>query len=404
MSYLLECTLRELRRRKARTAVNVFGCALAVALVVVLLGLVSSAKSAANAVLTSTGTHFIAFVPLCSAACPVDAPAGDAESFVANGVPATLFAADYVAKVGGLPTVKDASPFLLYRLKDERDGHLFTIGGFDPASPTAVATTCCAATDVISGRFVRPDDSGAAMLEEAYARARGLNTGDTLAVAGELLAIVGVVNPGIRPAKADVYVPLPDARPLIERRIGHPVGDQANIVLVEVAGSSLQGQAMQSVRETIPGCVISTYACYKPAALVAGINEGSAWLLTIVIAVSAAAFALKSQLSSVIERRREIGILKAIGWADARVVAQILAESVLQAVAGGFIGCIAAEVLLWAILPGSAVGAAAAGSLPGRLPVIALGMALALAGGVIAGGIPALVAARMRPSEALRRL
>ena len=404
MSYLLECALRELTRRKWRSAAGVLGYLLAVATLVVLLGTLSASKAAANGVLKSTGTHFIAFVPECVSTCPSDARNDQNEGFVANGVPAGLFSRDYVDRVSRLPTVKDASPYLLYRFKDPQDGHLFSVGGFDPANREAVGTTCCAAADIIDGRFITPDDKNAAMLEEAYAKARELKAGDSVTIAGTAVPVVGIVNPGIRPAKADVYLRIDDARQLINRRVKPAVGNEANVVLVEVADSALQLQAIASVKRTLPGSVISTYACYRPAALVAGMNEASLWLLTIVIAVAAVALSLKSQLSSVVERRHDIGILKAIGWTDRRIVAQVIVESLLQAVAGGVLGC-AVAILITMLLPIKTVIGIAAGLSPAAfVPVLGLGILMAVLGGVIAGIFPALVAARMRPAEALRRI
>ena len=52
MSYLLECALRELTRRKWRSAAGVLGYLLAVATLVVLLGTLSASKAAANSAIS----------------------------------------------------------------------------------------------------------------------------------------------------------------------------------------------------------------------------------------------------------------------------------------------------------------------------------------------------------------
>ena len=403
MHYQLMCAIGELRRRKWRTAANVLGYLLAVGIMVLLAGTALVSRTAANNILRNTGTHFIAFIPTCLATCPADPAAEQGEGFVANGVASSLFATSYVERVAKLPAVKDVSPYLLYRFKHPADGHLFTIGGFDPAGKEAVRTTCCAAADIISGRFIKPGDAGVALLEEAYARSRGLKTGETITVMGMACRVIGIVNPGIRPAKADVYVPIDDAKRLINAVDGLHVGDEANVVLVEVAAASRQQEAIASVKKTIPGAVISTYACYKPAAQVAWMNDASARLLTIIVGAAAIALSLRSQLSSVVERRHDIGILKAIGWTDGRIVVQILLESALQASAGGLLGFALAALALAALPINSFAGSAASGGIP-LLRLGGAALLLAFAGGMLAGGIPALVAARMRPAQALRQL
>ena len=399
----MHCALMELNRRKWRTGANVVGYALAVGLMVVLAGILLASRTAANDILRSTGTHFIAFVPICRDTCPATAATDGAEGFVANGVPSSLFPKDYVSKIAMLTAVKDASPFLLYRLKHPDDAHLFTIGGFDPSSKEAVGTTCCAEADIVDGRFIKPGDAGVVLLEEAYAKGRLLKAGDTITILGETLSVVGIVNPGIRPAKADVYLPFDDALRLINSKVRPEVRDEANVVLVEVAASNRQEEAIAGVRGMIPGVLTSTYACYKPAARVAWMNGKSARLLTIIVFVAALALSLRSQLSSVMERRHDIGILKAIGWTDSHVVLQILLESALQATAGGLLGCALAVTSVRVLPIYEFTGPAAAATAP-LLSLGAAGLLLAFLAGLAAGGIPALIAARMRPADALRRI
>ncbi|HUT32248.1 MAG TPA: FtsX-like permease family protein [Planctomycetota bacterium] len=408
MGDVWDCAWRELRRRRGRTAANVLGYLLAVATAVVVITALRFSTQAAARVLDSTGTHFVAFAPAvlpACAECSVKTPEEKGEGFVACGVSTHLVPVDLAGKVKQLPAVADASPYLCFRFKDPGDGHSFTVGGFDPRNTTAVGTTCCAATDIVSGRFPRPEEQGVVLLEEAYARLRHAGPGDRVAIAGATFPVVGVVNPGIRPAKADIYMPFRDAEEAINRRLGAtPLRGEANVLLVEVASAKVQDEAIRAVRRLHPGLVVSSYACYRPAAQVMGMNEGAAWLLTIIVAVAAVALSLKSQLAAVLERRREIGILKAIGWTDGNIVSQLLAESVLQAALGGLLGCALAAAFLGLAPVGALSGVEGAARVALSPVVMFAGVLLALLGGVVAGAIPALRAARQRPAEALRSI
>lgn len=100
------------------------------------------------------------------------------------------------------------------------------------------------------------------------------------------------------------------------------------------------------------------------------------------------------------ERTGELGVLKAIGFTNAQIVALVLAESCLLTVLGGVVGV----GLAWMFI---ARGDPTGGLLPlfyfpGRDVLLGLGISLAL--GIVTGIFPALQAMRLRVADALRRM
>jgi putative ABC transport system permease protein len=99
---------------------------------------------------------------------------------------------------------------------------------------------------------------------------------------------------------------------------------------------------------------------------------------------------------AVLERRTEIGLRRALGATRRNVGAQFLAEALVLAGVGGVLGAVAGSVVTagWAAHRGWTMS----------LPVTALGLGIgaAMAVGAVAGLYPALHAARLAPTDALR--
>jgi putative ABC transport system permease protein len=404
---ILYCAWRQINRRKARSVINILGYAFAVAAMVILIHAVLASKQASDAILNSTGTHFVAFVPADKGSCPQCAGACDwsenSEGFVAFGTSTSLIDANFIKDVAALDGVAQASPFLQFRLRSPVDSHLFTIGGFDLTDKTVVGTTSCAESDIIHGRFLRPSDSNSVMLEQAYAQFTHRKIADIIEIEGKPFTVLGIVNPGIRPAKVDIYMSREDAGQVLSQVMGElAVPNPINMILVEVASSKRQDQVIRAVKSMRSDLVISSYACYKPAANAMAIHRIGALSLIAVVAVGTVLLSMKSQLASLVEQRHDIGILKAIGWTNSTIACQLLTESVLQAFAGGVLGVLAGAVVT-VLLPNLR------GYDPGLFPnmsispwVAATAFVLGIIGGVVAACYPAWIAARQIPSKLLR--
>ena len=116
---------------------------------------------------------------------------------------------------------------------------------------------------------------------------------------------------------------------------------------------------------------------------------------------------MNTMFAAVSARKRDIGVLRIVGFARWQVLAVFLAESLLIALVGGALGCLLASFTDgWTansiVGGGNGGGKFVALKLIVGVDTLAAGMAVALMMGALGGFFPALSAMRQRPLESVR--
>ncbi len=398
---------KEIKRRKRRSAGAILSYVLVGAIVVVISSVAGLTRDSAQSVLWDIGAHSVAYIPrltvlgCCIQTYATDIYDPDREGFVVNNAPTNIITPDLLEKIRQSPNVKDASPYLMFKIRASIGSDEWLLGGIDFTRPVAHAATVVAEKQVVEGKFLRPDDKNLVMLEQDFASIYNLSVGSDLQLGDRIYKVAAIVNPPLRPGKANIYMTLSDLRELVATRLEIPVNNPTNAVLVESKGSKYHDQAKADIAKILgQSSRISSYGCYQPGMLAMGINENTALTITAIVVLCMLLLAMKIQYSSVIQRRVDIGILKAIGWRDGNVVSQIMAEAFFYAITGGIAGVIIAYIIVYS-LP--------ADLLSGKDTIIhpfilAAGLLLPLAGGLIAGVISSARAVRMQTSDILRSI
>ena len=277
-----------------------------------------------------------------------------------------------------------------------------TINGVDPATAAAAIPIA-----PVEGRWLRPGEPRAALVRQSLAEQTGLGLGDTLrlpAADGSVeLTIVGVLPP--RPVFGDeeLYVALETAQAIF----GLP--GQINAL----TGQFAAGQEAEALRGAI---LAELGAGYAAGAVEAG---GAEW--DAALRIGEAAFTLFGGLAlamggfiilntfrtGVAERRRDIGMLRAVGAGRRAVIGMVVAESLLLGAVGTLLGILAGYALVsglvaaigptWARYFGAPLGRPTFGP-AAWLVSVGLGLGVPL----LSGLLPALSAGRLPPLEALR--
>ncbi|MEU0149851.1 ABC transporter permease [Streptomyces sp. NPDC006288] len=311
------------------------------------------------------------------------------------------------------------------------DVNSFTVYGTDVTRQGLGPLT---SSKITKGRTFKSTETDAevAVVDSAYAKEKELAVGKTVTVSGTGYKIVGVSTADSGDAAANVYIPLKQAQTVAGAK------DKVTTVYVQAADSQQIDTVKAAIQKNVSGTTVTTSA--DLADTVSGSLSTASDLASSVgkwlsIAVLAAAFLVAGLLtSSAVSRRvREFGTLKALGWKSGRVTRQVIGEALVNGLMGGVLGIavgLAGAYAVTAVSPtltaqlGSTGGGTGGGPMggggPGRqtasrtldialtAPVspttILVAVALAVAGGLVAGAFGGWRASRLRPADALRRV
>ena len=193
------------------------------------------------------------------------------------------------------------------------------------------------------------------------------------------------------------------------------VSDTVTEVSVRLTDEKYQPTVLQSLIATFVGLNVFDWQTLQPmAATMMQLSDAMIYILFIIV-MSALVFGLvNTVVTAVMERYREIGMLRALGMRAGAVLLQIVTESTLIMIMGVAIGAAAGGGLCWWLSDGVDLAAFSEGMeafgfssntmVPTIVPAdLAFVVVASLVMGVVASFFPALRAVRLNPLEAMRR-
>ncbi len=237
------------------------------------------------------------------------------------------------------------------------------------------------------GPLRRPDD---VLVDRSYAAQKHVGVGDNLILMNRSWRVAGIIEGG---KLARIVVPLETLQDLDS---SHGKVTQIYVKLDNPANTKL---VLEELKKVLPNYPINTMEDYIAAFNVSniqGLREFIVVIMAIGVVIGFAVVCL-SMYMAVLQRTREIGILKSLGASEAFIVELILAEALLLGVGGTILGIVMSFGAYWLI--GHLV--------PASIPMIIVPIwwpiagAVTLAGAFIGALYPGLSAARHDPIEAL---
>lgn len=274
------------------------------------------------------------------------------------------------------------------------------VQGIDPAEDYR------AAYQTTSGRFLTATDSQAIVISAFLAGMGNLREGSTLTLTNGARTyqaqVIGVL--AYTPYGADVVMPLAEARAFLN------MPENFNRLAVTVGTTLRATDLLRALDGTLGENLYTIAGAGNPAAAsMSNAFMGAVFNIFGGLALAVGAFLVFITFSTaVIERKRDLGILRAIG-AERRQVARLMTlETLIQGAAGTLIGLMLGQVFAFAMLRvlwnSSYPQFAAPAMIPVHLPALALAVFIGLLTALVAGYFPSRAAARLSPLEALRNL
>jgi putative ABC transport system permease protein len=300
---MAELIFRNLWHRPARTLIGVIAIAVEVALVVLIVGLTSGILTETAKRIEGVGADIMLQPPAASmilglSAAPMPIKIGD--------------------KVRELKYVQDVAPTLL---QSNSAGGVEVIYGIDQQSFRAVSGGFV----FLAGHdFTGPDD---VLVDDWAAKAKHLKVGDTYNLFNHDWNVVGIVEHG---KGARVFLPLETLQDLSGSH------DKASIFWIKCTRPEHTEDVMAEIRTILPGYTlrpIKDMLSIYTSTNIPGLQTFIDAMIALAVSIGLLVIFL-TMYTTVIERTRDIGVLKSLGANPPFIIRALLLESALLCLGG----------------------------------------------------------------------
>lgn len=360
---------RNLFRQPVRALLTTLGIAIGITTVVALGTVVEGLKVSSEQVLQSGGSDFMV------------AQRGSADlSF-------SIVTEEEWAALSARPDVERAMGAVIDISRVGGQAFFVTMG-VEPDQLAAVPM------EIIEGELLG-SDPGSIMIGDRAARTLRASIGSTITFHDQPMTVTGIYHAGNLWQDGGAYAPLATVQALSGR------SGTITAVFIKVAAGFEPEAVARSIEEDM-----DQLAAIVDQSDYGEVDQGIKMIDAANLAISLLAVGIgaigvmNTMVMSVVERTREIGILRAIGWRGRRILQMVIGESILLCLLASAIGALLGVLLSRAVMQIEEIGAFLEPQYTPEIFLRALlvGVTVGLAGAIY----PAMRAVRLTPMEALR--
>ena len=376
MNDLIDLAIKNILRQKTRTILTVVGILIGIAAVVALGSISEGMKSMMNQemqflggtiMVSSQGSSGLMFGSGGSEISKYDLANFEDFSGVKQVVP-------YVMKIGEI-TIGQGSPVEIIGIRPE-DVDYFKSKG----------------TELDSGRLIETGDTYQALIGYKYAEDNGLGIGDTVEVKKDSYEVVGIIE------KTDTNMDNSIILPLDTMMNTYSMENYQSAFLIPEDLSKIQDVA-DDLKSSFDDFEFTTSSdITKQMSRIIDMISVFTIGISSIAAIVGGLGVMNTMIMSVLERKREIGIMKAIGATRKYILSEILLESVIISLIGGALGLLIGGVGSYSLrFISSGLTEAKV-----TIPLAVGGLSFAVLLGLVGGFYPAWSASKLDPIEAIR--
>lgn len=391
-----------LRRRRLRSWLTISGVIVGIAAIVLLVGLVEGLRADILQELESFGPNTIIIIPVSVEEQPAVAAA--TPGFMPTSGKLYLSDYDRVRRVSGIDEI---TPVIMGRTYVEyRDKTVsISIFGVEPGSYVKTAGSI----EIEKGRFLTDTDRKVAVVGSDIAAdtfEREVELGSNIYIGGERYKVVGIrkkTGESFSNVDSAIFIPFEESEHMFEDILAE---NEINAIRVIVR----EGENVSEVADEITSIMLSShrvseddkdFGVITPEFINQQVEDIASTLSLFLGAVAGISLIVggvgitNTMFMSVLERRKEIGVLKSVGSKNEDILLLFLIESSFIGISGGLLGMAISYFLVF-ILRSFGVSAIISPTL------MAIAIIFSATVGIVSGIAPAYKAARLDPVEALR--